>query len=199
MKQKNIRIALLISLIVLLILVNTPLMDKSKKKIFTLPGLPRPIAEEPVIITSAGQSTDTYIINDISNRLMIRSYFMPQVKYTDLKEAKTIAFVIGYSPLGLKLQGKSFEEEKIRIEKLVNKAKDTDMTILTIVMGGEKSHDNETKELLSLILPKSDYLIGLRESGYENIITELAKDSDIKLTLVAGTNDISEPFASAFR
>ena len=173
-------------------------MDKNKTKIYTLPGLPRPIAEEPVIITSAGQSTDTYIIRDVSNQLMIRSFFMPQARGADLKEAKTIVFVVGYSSLGTKLQSKSYEEEKMRIEKLIEKAKENNSTILTVVMGGEQSHNN-TEELLRLIGTQSDYMIGLRESSNESILTELAKERDIPLTLVSGVNDISEPFASAFR
>jgi len=198
MKQRIIRITLLISLFVLLIFVNMPLMDKNKTKTYTLPGLPRPIAEEPVIITSAGQSTDTYIIRDVSNQLMIRSFFMPQARSADLKEAKTIVLVVGYSSLGTKLQSKSYEEEKMRIEKLIEKAKENNSTILTVVMGGEQSHNN-TEELLRLIGTQSDYMIGLRESSNESILTELAKERDIPLTLVSGVNDISEPFASAFR
>ncbi|MDD4835321.1 MAG: DUF6305 family protein [Lutispora sp.] len=198
MKQRIIRITLLISLFVLLIFVNMPLMDKNKTKTYTLPSLPRPIAEEPVIITSAGQSTDTYIIRDVSNQLMIRSFFMPQARSADLKEAKTIVLVVGYSSLGTKLQSKSYEEEKMRIEKLIEKAKENNSTILTVVMGGEQSHNN-TEELLRLIGTQSDYMIGLRESSNESILTELAKERDIPLTLVSGVNDISEPFASAFR
>lgn len=198
MKQRIIRITLLISLFVLLIFVNMPLMDNNKTKTYTLPSLPRPIAEEPVIITSAGQSTDTYIIRDVSNQLMIRSFFMPQARSADLKEAKTIVLVVGYSSLGTKLQSKSYEEEKMRIEKLIEKAKENNFTILTVVMGGEQSHNN-TEELLRLIGTQSDYMIGLRESSNESILTELAKERDIPLTLVSGVNDISEPFASAFR
>lgn len=199
MKQRIIRISLLVSFSILFILVNMPLANKSKARIFTLPSLPRPIAEQPAIITSAGQSTDTYIINDISNKLMIQSYFMPQARAADLAEAKTIVFVIGYSPIGLKLQNIKYEEEKARIRELIEEAKDKDMTILAIILGGEKSSDNETKELLGLIFPQSNYLIGLRKSGYNSTIAELARSLEIQLTLVEDVDGISEPFASAFR
>jgi hypothetical protein len=199
MKQKFIRTILLATLIILLILTNMPFTARSEAKIFTLPGLPRPIASTPVIITSAGQSTDTYIIRDISNQLMIRSFFMPQAREVDLKDIKTIVFVVGYSSMGAKLQGISYEEEKIRIEQLLQKAKDNKLKVLTVVIGREQLSDNKTVDLLKLIGKQTDYLIGMKESSRASILIELAKDGDIPLTLVNKVSDISEPFASAFR
>jgi hypothetical protein len=130
---------------------------------------------------------------------MIRSFFMPQARDSDLKEAKTIVFVVGYSSLGAKLQSKTYDEEKIRIEKIIDKAKVNKTIVLTVVMGGEQSNDKKTEELLRLTCTQSDYIIGLRKSSNESILMELAKAGDIPLTLVGRVNDISEPFASAFR
>lgn len=199
MKQKIVRIILLISLVILLVLINTPFADRKETKVFTLPGQPRPIAEMPVAITSAGQSTDTYIIRDITNQLMIRSYFMPQARDSELKDIKTMVFVVGYSSLGIKLQGLSYEEEKLRIKGLLEKAVECDMTVLTVLIGGEQAYDNKTEELLRLVGGHTDYFIGLKDSDYENTLAELAKDGDIPLTLANEVNDISGPFASAFR
>ena len=199
MKQKIFRTVLLMILIILLILANMPFAGRNESKIFTLPSLPRPIAKTPAVITSAGQSTDTYIIRDITNQLMIRSFFMPQAREVDLKDINTIVFVVSYSSLGMKLQNISYEEEKTRIEKLLLKAKEDGLTVLTVVLGGEQLKDDKTEELLRLIGSRADYIIGLHESRSESILTELAKEGDIPLTLANGVNDISEPFASAFR
>ena len=198
MKKNMLRVTLLAVFIILVMLINMPLTDENKTKAFTLPGLPQPIAEEPIVITSAGQSTDTYIVYDIANRLMIRSYFMPQAIDIEIKEAKTIVFVVGYSSLGMKLQGKSYVQEKERIEELI-KNTHNNCTIVTVAMRGEQQYDNKTAELLRLVCSHSDYLIGMRESSNEIILAEIAREKDIPLTLVAGVNDIAEPFASAFR
>lgn len=199
MKQTVFRAVLIIIIAVLLVMTDMPIAEKQKEKIFTLPVLPRPIAQQPVLITSAGQSTDTYILRDISNQLMIRSYFMPQAGADDLEDIRTIVFVVGYSSLGMKLQGISFEEEKERIEKLLQAAEDYGITIITVAFGGEHSYEHKTGELLRMISARSDYLIGLSESGNEIILTELAKSEDIPLTLAESVNDVSKPFASAFR
>ncbi len=76
------------------------------------PSLPRPIAKEVVLITSAGQSTDTYMIKDIANKLMIHNFFMPQAKKVDLEDVSSVIVVVGYSGIGEKLHQINFEEEK---------------------------------------------------------------------------------------
>lgn len=199
MKRNIFRVALLIMLTMLIILVNLPITKKSELKAFTLPGLPRPIAKVPVVITSAGQSTDTYIVNDISNQLMIRSFFMPQADGTDIEDMNTIVFAVGYSSLGIKYQGTSFEDEKTRIGNLINTAKDNDMTIITVVIGSEHSSNDKGEEILRFIGADTNYIIGVKGSGSEDILVDLAEKGDIPLTLVSKVNDISEPFASAFR
>lgn len=199
MKCKMIRVLPIMMLVPLLIFASMPFSSKSESKVFTIPGLPRPIAEVPVVITSAGQSTDTYIIYDIANQLMLRSFFMPQASDTDIEDARTVVFAVGYSSLGLKLQGISYEDEKKRIEKLIKKAKGNNLTVITFVLGGEQPNDEKNEELLRLIGDKADYIIGLKGSYSEKTLADLAEKFNIPLTLVSKVKDISEPFVSAFR
>jgi len=199
MKQRLLRIMLLTILFILIIEINMPFTEKSEAKAFTLPGLPQPIAKAPIVITSAGQSTDTYIIRDISNQLMLRSFFMPQAKESELKDINTLVFVVGYSSLGTKLQSINYEEEKKRIEGLLEKAQANNMTVIAVVIEEGRFHEKKTEEFLKVIGSNSDYLIGLRDSCYEKTLAELAKDKDIPLTLVDEVGGISEPYASAFR
>jgi hypothetical protein len=173
--------------------------NRNVSEINTIPGLPQPIAREGVLITSAGQSTDTYIVKDIANQLMIHNYFMPQAKPEDLQDIRTIVFVVGYSPIGEKLHSFSYDDEKKRIEALVNKSKDQGMTVITVIIGGKQRRNSRTDELLKIICTRTDYLIGVREANSDDFLSELAGKNNIPMTLVKSVNDISEPFASAFR
>lgn len=193
------RVALLAALLLMIFFTGTSQESGGSAKIFTLPGLPRPIAGSPIVITSAGQSTDTYIIRDVSNQLMIRSFFMPQAVSGELKDIKTVVFVVGYSSLGMKLQGMSYEEEKARIAGLLAEAEENGMTVMTVVLGKEHSYEKKTGELLRLVGSSSDYLIGLRNTNSASILVELSKEKNIPLTLVGGVKEIPGPFASAFR
>jgi len=199
MRVKFAAVIVLIAMVALFITNGTSLIAKRGANIMSLPSLPMPIAKEYALITSAGQSTDAYIINDIANKLMIHNFFMPQAKDSDLEGVNTLVFVVGYSNLGEKLHGINYEDEKKRIKALIDKAKDDKLIVMTVYIGGKQQRNNKTDELLSIIAPETDYLIGAKAANHDGFLTDLAKNHRIPLTLVNGVNDLSEPFASAFR
>lgn len=198
MKKKITAAILLVALFILLIANGTSFIKK-KDATISLPSLPMPIAKEYALITSAGQNTDAYIINDIANKLMIHNFFMPQAKKEDLDSVNTIVFVVGYSNLGEKLHGMSYEDEKKRIVNLVSKANENKLIVITVFLGGKQQRNSRTEELLSIIAPESDYLIGTKAANEDGFLTDLAKNHRVPITIVNGVNDISEPFTSAFR
>lgn len=199
MNKKSFILVILIAILIVIVK-NYPLFQKKEDmNILLLPSLPKPIAEEYALITSAGQSTDAYILSDIANQLMIHNYFMPQAEPEDLKGINTVVFVVGYSPFGKKLHEIDNEREKRRITELLEKSKEEELVIITVYIGGKQRRESQTDELLSLICPYTDYLISTRESDEDNFLSELSKESKIPLTLVREVKDIAEPFASAFR
>jgi hypothetical protein len=200
MKKKYLYIAITSIFLIICIIVLIPGLKKNKDyNAMLLPSLPKPIAKEYALITSAGQSTDAYIINDISNRLMIHSYFMPQARAEDLTGVKTVVFVIGNSFLGEKTHGISFNDEKDRIEEMIKKANDEMLTIIAVYIGGSERRSKETDELLKLICPNVDYLIATKSGDFDDYLSELTERKRTPLTLVSEVSDIEEPFASAFR
>lgn len=66
---------ILLPIAVLLMLVGLAVISKQQSEldIQNMPSLPKPIAKEMALITSAGQSIDTYIVKDIANKLMIHN------------------------------------------------------------------------------------------------------------------------------
>lgn len=199
MKKKKYEVVLIGMLLFIYFSVFAGCEKTSQSNVVPIPGLPQPIASEGVLITSAGQSTDTYIVKDIANQLMIHNYFMPQANPEDLQDMGSIVFVVGYSYVGEKLHDISFEQEKERIKKLVDKAKADHLVVITVMIGGKERRDKKTDELLEIISAKTDYLIGVREANSDNYLSKLAESNNIPITLVKSVNDISEPFASAFR
>lgn len=199
MKKKSFILVILTVLIIVFAINSKVFEEKKEMNILLLPSLPKPIAKEYVLITSAGQSTEAYIVNDIANKLMIHNYFMPEAKEADLEGINTLVFVVGYSPVGENLHGISNEDEKNRIRELLEKSKKDNLEVITVYISGKERRDKKTDELLSLICPETDYLIGTRGANYDSFLSELAKNNKIPLTLINGVNDIAEPFASAFR
>ncbi len=196
--EKKISWAIIALVIMLSMLVTNYRQSQLERKQY-IPSLPRPIAEEMLLITSAGQSTDTYIVKDIANKLMIHNYFMPQGTDLDLEDIKSIVFVVGYSDIGEKLHELTVKEELERVKSLLTLAHKEDITLITVYIGGKQRRSKETDLLLSEIGRYSDYIIGTTDGDFDHFISTIAKDNDIPITLVNEITDISEPFASAFR
>lgn len=199
MKIKPLKLVLLVLLMILFIF-SFALKDRKKEgSMLLLPSLPKPIAKEYVLITSAGQGTDAYIVNDMVNKLMIHNYFMPQAQEADLEGVNTLVFVVGYSAMGEKMHKLNYQDEKNRIIGLLQGAKNKKQVIITIYAGGENKMDKKTEELLRLISSESDYIIATKEANKNGLLSELARSKRVPLTLVNGVGNLSEPFASAFR
>ncbi len=164
-----------------------------------MPSLPKPIAKEMVLITSAGQSTDTYIIKDIANKLMIHNYFMPQANTLDLDDIQSVVFVVGYSEINDTLFDTTYESEIDRIKNLIESCKELDLTVITVFIGGEHRKDTKTVWMLDYIGTHSDYIITTADGDKDQMLYKLASELKIPFTIVNKLDDISEPFASAFR
>ena len=164
-----------------------------------MPSLPKPIAKEMVLITSAGQSTDTYIIKDIANKLMIHNYFMPQASTLDLDDIQSVVLVVGYSEINDTLFDTTYESEVERIKKLIDSCNALDLTVITVFIGGEHRKDIRTVWMLDYIGSNSDYIITTADGDKDQSLYRLASELKIPFTIVNKLDDISEPFASAFR
>ena len=201
MKRKYLIIFITAFLLILIILLNEYNLNKSQKDInvLLLPSIPQPIAKEYVLITSAGQSPDIYIIYDVANKLTIHNYFMPKATVDDLDGVNTVVFVVGYSLIGEKFHDITYNEEKNRVKNLLKRAKEDNKVVITIFLGGFERRNKRTDELLKILSQNTDYLIATKNSDKDKYISELAKENKIPLTLINKVNDVLEPFSSAFR
>lgn len=197
-QRRNYSVLIVVMLVAFLLIVSLNHKNKELPQQI-LPSLPQPIAKEMILITSAGQSTDTYIVKDIANTLKIHNYFMPKATSEDLEEINTIVFVVGYSQINEKLYSLDFEQEFQRIENLIDEAKRLNMSMITVFIGGEYRKDEHSIALLEMTSAVSDYIIAT-DNGTDNLtVYSIAKQNQIPLTIVESLGDLSEPFASAFR
>lgn len=192
---------MLLPIIILILLVGLAVISQQQidMNIQNMPSLPKPIAKEMALITSAGQSTDTYIVKDIANKLLIHNYFMPQAETIEMDDIHSIVFVVGYSEISEMLFGTNYETEIKRIMSLISESKNRELKIISVFIGGEHRKDDRTQWLLSYIGENSDYIITTSDGDRDQTLYQFARERKIPITVVNKLEDISEPFASAFR
>jgi len=158
-----------------------------------------PLSDQMILITSAGQATDSYILQDLSNELRLNNLFMPETTSLDIENLSAIIISVGYSELGLKLHSRSFNDEYLRISKLIKNAEEQNLPIVTIFVGGKERRNKKTDKLLELTCKNSTYVITTSSSNYDDFISDVSKENSIPISYVRNTKDLSKPLASIFR
>lgn len=161
--------------------------------------LPHPIADEKILITSAGQSTDTYIVKNIANELMLHNYFMPKAEKVDSEIVRSVVIVVGYSPIGEMLNDSSYKEEILRIEKFIGSVKALDMPIVMVYIGGKERRNSKTDYFLKTVGKAASFIISTHDGDYDEFISNISSNNGIPLSLVRDIQEIKAPFASLYR
>lgn len=196
-KIKMTSVIVIITILVFIVIIPFVLKEENTDQSFR--ALPRPIGSEPLLITSAGQSTDIYVIKDIANKLMIDNYFIPMATKEQIRDVQSVILVIGYSDVGIRLNDLNFEKEKERIELLVEGIREKELKLITVYLRGSRMLTEENKQLLEIAVNYSDYLIVAENHNNYDYYNELAKKTGVPVTIVNNVNEVSEPIVSVFR
>ncbi|MBF4691955.1 DUF6305 family protein [Fusibacter ferrireducens] len=161
--------------------------------------LSRPFSNNMLLITSAGQSTDTYILQDLANELRFNNLFMPEASSNDLAEISSIVIVVGYSEIGLKLHDKNIDDEYERVKTLIDEGFGQKLPIVVVYIGGKARRNAETDALLTLTCESANYIITTNSGNDDLFLTELANQNETPIAYINSINDLTKPLAAAFR
>ena len=100
-------------------------------------GREEALFEQPVLITSAGQSAEVQLASVLAKRAGLASTLKKTATADDLEGQKTLILVVGVSMKGLGAAGLDAAEEKERIQKLISKSQESSIPILCLHLGGE--------------------------------------------------------------
>lgn len=166
----------------------------------TVPNLPRPVARERALVTTAGQSTDGLITAKILERLSISYEFRSRVTAEDLTSRfQSLIVTVGAASTGLRAAGLTEEEERVRVVELLREARSRGMAVVVVYLGGANRRGRFTDDLLSLAVPYADYLVAVREGDRDHLISELAETYGVYITLTKDIEGVRMPLGSAFR
>lgn len=199
-QRKTYLIFIILAMAIVLSAVILLKSQQPNNKFWSFPHLPRPIAEERAVITTAGQGPDGLIVSQLAKSLHITHDYRRIISGEDLPgRFSSLIVTAGSSSRGLVLVNRTEEEELGRVESLIAKAKEEDMAIILIHLGGESRRGGLNEKLLQLIAPESDYMIVLQDSNKDMYFTNLSEREGIPLTVVRSIDSIKIPLNSAYR
>jgi hypothetical protein len=185
MKQ---RIALLISLAVLVIAMLPRFVYAQPKEKY----------EQPVLITSAGQSADVTIAGMLFKRANVQANAIPLAKTTDLEGVKTLVVVAGFSSKGLGAAGISREQELARVKTLLATAREKKLKIVMLHIGGLARRGNQSDDFNKMAAEASSYLLVVKQGDEDKFFSKIAGEKKIPIDLVDKIADAVQPVGKAF-
>ena len=169
-------------------------------------------AEEPVVLTSCGQSPGPVRLKIFMQRLKMDFDYSLQVTAADLVKAKedgkaykTLIIVTGASLKGMGAAGVSIDDELARTKALIAEARKQGITVVgSHIEGmarrsqGAASGDNSDEQSIDAVCPVSDFMIIKKEGDQDGRFTAISKGKDIPVVEFELNTGISDVLKKVF-
>ena len=159
-------------------------------------SLPR--FEQPILITSAGQSADVQIGGVIIKRTGLKAVLSKNATYRELEDNKTLALVIGVSMKGLGAAGMDLDQENTRVKGLIEEAHKKDIPILCLHLGGEARRGELSDRMIRDFLPYAQMVIILKSGNKDGLFTKICEAKNIPILEVERAIDVQTPLKEIF-
>ena len=166
----------------------------SSTQVTEVTGLTEPIAETPALITSAGQSADASMLSAILEKAGFSCDIETSIGADsfDTSAYKTLIIGVGGSQKGLGAAGVDADVEQERVDAVVAKAEEADMTIIVAHIGGSDG-------FISAVSPKADYLLVVAGGDDDGLFTQIASENGIPMDTVETLADVGTVLPKAFK
>lgn len=162
-------------------------------------GLTEAFAEQPVMLTSIGQSADVEMIKALMDNAGLEYEIDKLITGDGLGDEKTLILAVGGSSKGLGAAGIDADSELARTKELVKSAQDKDIKIIAMHIGGENRRGELSDKFIDPSASNSDYIIVVDEGNKDGLFTDIASKNDIPMDIVTSIADAIEPLQKVFK
>jgi len=136
-------------------------------------------AEQPVLITSAGQSSDVLMGKILAGKAKLDFLFDKQAQTAQLDSVKSIIIVSGGSVKGMGAAGIDKDQEYERVKSIIAAAKKNKQPVIGMHLGGKSRRGSLSDQFNRLVAENSNYIIVVKEGDEDGFFTKIAKTNKI--------------------
>lgn len=154
--------------------------------------------EEPILITSAGQSADLKLVKLLAKRQNLNAETELLATKDHLKGVKTLVIVPGFSSKGLGAAGISQQDEIKRVEALVKVAIENNIPIILVHVGGKARRFGQSDDFCKIIADNAKSMIVLKQGNEDMFFTKIAETINVPIVEVDKIGDAATPLGDLF-
>ncbi|MCJ7611370.1 MAG: DUF6305 family protein [Candidatus Aminicenantes bacterium] len=155
--------------------------------------------EQPILLTSAGQSADVHLANVLIKKAGLDYALVKLATGKDLEGRKTVVLVLGASLKGLGAAGLDLARERDRVTALLAAARDKNIPIFCLPLGGADRRGQTTDALVAAFLPLAKMAVIVKSGNQDGLFTKICRAKNIPLVEVGKTIDATEQIKKAFK
>lgn len=155
--------------------------------------------KQPILISSAGQSADVKLVETLIKKENWNYTTNSLAEPNNLSGMKTLIIVPGFSSKGLGAAGISKDKEMERVKNLIAKAKQSNIPIILVHVGGMARREGQSDDFNKLVGESCKYMIVVESGdGPDKFFTNLAAKQNVTLKLVSKIKDVADPLKALF-
>ncbi|NLC33315.1 MAG: hypothetical protein GX781_08465, partial [Clostridiales bacterium] len=146
----------------------------------------------PFILTSAGQSADFQMVKAMLKMNKVENYSEDALLNPETmpEEVGTLIIVIGGSSKGLGAAGIDADQELDRLIKVMNFAKEKDIPILAMHIGGAARRGDLSDKFIEPVVAEAKICVVVEEANeMDNLFDALSEKYDVPMIYIAKKTD----------
>lgn len=156
-------------------------------------------AEEPVLLTSVGQSADVEMVKSMLDKVGVEYSSNNLATPDDIGEAKTLILAVGGSSKGLGAAGIDADAELVRVNELIEAADSQGLSIIAVHIGGEARRGELSDRFIGPSFEKADHAIVVKAGDSDGMMSGLAQEKGIGIDLLDSITDTTGALEGIFK
>lgn len=141
-------------------------------------------AEQPILITAAGQSADVLMVKVLAKKSGLDYIVEKLAKPSDLENAKSLIIVSGGSTKGLGAAKIDKNDELERIEGLIAAANKKEIPIITMHVGGKARRGKLSDEFNLIAAEAGSYLVVVEGGNGDGFFSGIAEKNEVPIIII---------------
>ncbi len=155
--------------------------------------------QQPILITSAGQSADVTMAGQLCKRLKLEYTADNKATAKSLDGVKTLIIVPGFSSKGLGAAGISREQEMSRVKDLIEAARSKKLNILVLHLGGKPRRGAQSDDFNKVAAEAALHMVVVQQGDEDQFFSNIAKEKKIGIDLVEKIAAAMKPLEILFK
>jgi hypothetical protein len=156
-------------------------------------------AQEPVLISSSGQSSDVLMIKVLSEKAGLRYIFDKTASPELVDSVKSVILVTGGSTKGLGAANIDKEAEYKRVKEIVAGARKNKLPVITFHVGGKSRRGTLSDYFNKVAAENADYLVVVTGGDEDGFFSNIAKAKNIPIEFPEKIASIQEILTRIFQ